>query len=236
MIMLFILDPNNPNQEFPPVDQAELDPDGLLAVGGDLSTTRLLTAYRSGVFPWYSDDQPVLWWSPNPRTVLYPKQFKASRSLRKDIRNSNLSITIDQVFEDVIAACAAPRQNQPGTWITQEMQQAYLNLFRQGNAHSVEVWEKNRLIGGLYGVAMGKVFFGESMFSNRSNGSKIALLFLCERLIEWGYELIDCQVYSEHLKSLGAEEIPRPEFCKLLDKFCSTKPDPLSWVKNSKEP
>jgi leucyl/phenylalanyl-tRNA--protein transferase len=228
--MLYILDPNNPNQEFPPVDQAELDPDGLLAIGGDLSTTRLLIAYRSGIFPWYSDGQPILWWSPDPRTILYPKQFRKSRSLRKDIRNSNLTITIDQAFEDVIAACAAPRQNQPGTWITDEMQQAYLNLFKQGDAHSVEVWEQSRLIGGLYGVAVGKVYFGESMFSSRSNASKIALLFLCEKLTEWGYELIDCQVYSEHLISLGAEEIPRSEFCKLLETFCPAKPDSESWA------
>lgn len=227
--MLFILDPNNPEQEFPSVEQAELEPDGLLAIGGDLSTTRLLNAYRSGIFPWYNDDQPILWWSPDPRTVLYPEQLKVSRSLRKDIRNSDLTITIDQAFEDVVNACAAPRQKQPDTWITQEMQQAYLNLFHQGDAHSVEVWEENRLVGGLYGVAIGRVFFGESMFSRRNNASKIALLNLCKKLIAWGYELIDCQVYSEHLKSLGADEIPRSEFSQLLSEFCSTQSSADSW-------
>jgi leucyl/phenylalanyl-tRNA--protein transferase len=231
--MLYILDPNNPNEEFPPVEQAEQEPDGLLAIGGDLSSTRLLNAYRSGIFPWYNDGQPILWWSPDPRTVLYPDRLKVSRSLRKDIRNSNLNITIDQAFEDVINACAAPRQKQPDTWITHEMQQAYLNLFRQGDAHSVEVWEEEKLVGGLYGVAIGRLFFGESMFSSRNNASKIALLNLCEKLMAWGYELIDCQVYSEHLKSLGAEEIKRSEFSQLLIEYCSTQPHADSWQKES---
>jgi leucyl/phenylalanyl-tRNA--protein transferase len=234
--MLFILDPNNPNEKFPPVDQAEQEPDGLLAVGGDLSTTRLLNAYRSGIFPWYNDDQPILWWSPDPRTVLYPAQFKGSRSLRKDIRNSELSITIDQAFEDVIASCAAPRQRQSDTWITQEMHQAYMELFHQGDAHSVEVWEDDKLVGGLYGVAIGRVFFGESMFSRRNNASKIALLNLCEKLVKWGYELIDCQVYSEHLSSLGAQEIPRSEFSKLLSEHCSSYPHSNSWRTESSRP
>ena len=227
--MLFILDPNNPNEKFPPVEQAEREPDGLLAIGGDLSATRLLNAYRSGIFPWYNDDQPILWWSPDPRTVLFPKQFKASRSLRKDIRNSNLSITIDQAFAEVVTSCAAPRQNQTDTWITQEMHRAYLELFHHGDAHSVEVWDEGKLVGGLYGVAIGRVFFGESMFSRRDNASKIALLNLCEKLIAWDYELIDCQIYTEHLSSLGAQEIPRSEFSKLLGAFCSTKPNANSW-------
>lgn len=231
--MLYILDPNNPNEEFPPVEQAEQEPDGLLAIGGDLSTTRLLTAYRSGIFPWYNDDQPILWWSPDPRTVLYPDRLKVSRSLRKDIRNSDLTITIDQAFADVINACAAPRQKQQDTWITHEMQQAYLNLFHRGDAHSVEVWEQEKLVGGLYGVAIGRVFFGESMFSHRNNASKIALLNLCEKLLAWGYGLIDCQVYSDHLKSLGAEEIKRSKFSQLLIEYCSTQPHANSWQKES---
>lgn len=234
--MLFILDPNNPNEKFPPVDQAEQEPDGLLAVGGDLSTTRLLNAYRSGIFPWYNDDQPILWWSPDPRTVLYPTQFKSSRSLRKDIRNSELRVTTDQAFEDVITSCAAPRQRQSETWITQEMHQAYIELFHQGDAHSVEVWEEDKLVGGLYGVAIGRVFFGESMFSRRNNASKIALLNLCEKLVKWGYELIDCQVYSEHLSSLGAQEIPRYEFSKLLSELCSSDPYSNSWRTESSRP
>ncbi len=227
--MLFILDPNSPDEKFPPVEQAEQEPDGLLAVGGDLSSTRLLNAYRSGIFPWYSSDQPILWWSPDPRMILYPKQLKISRSLRKAMRNSDLTITIDQAFTDVVTACAAPRHKQSGTWITDEMRQAYLTLFKRGYAHSVDVWEEDRLVGGLYGVAIGRVFFGESMFSIRDNASKTAMVFLCERLISWGYELIDCQVYSKHLASLGAEEVTRSEFCSLLEKLCYTDPSIESW-------
>ena len=227
--MLFILDPNNPDAEFPPVDQAETEPDGLLAIGGDLSIPRLLKAYASGIFPWYSDEQPILWWSPDPRTVLQPGEMRISRSLRKSIRNSNLTISIDQAFPQVVTACAAPRQKQSETWITQEMQQAYLNLYHQQYAHSVEVWDGEDLVGGLYGVAIGSVFFGESMFSRRSDASKIALVFLSRQLLTWGYRLIDCQVYSEHLASLGAEEIDRSAFCQLLQKWCKTEPDSGSW-------
>ncbi len=227
--MLFILDPNNPNEQFPPVEQMEQETDGLVAVGGDLSTTRILNAYRSGIFPWYSEDQPILWWSPDPRTILYPEQMKISRSLLKQIRNSNLTITIDQAFADVISACAEPRPNQPGTWITDEMKLAYQALFKQGHAHSVEVWDEDNLVGGLYGVAIGRVFFGESMFSSRSNASKMALAYLTKQAISWGYELIDCQVYSDHLGSLGAEEIPRSEFCNILEDLCYTEPSRDSW-------
>lgn len=227
--MLFILDPNNPNEQFPPVAQVEQETDGLVAAGGDLSTTRLLNAYRAGIFPWYSEDQPILWWSPDPRTILYPEQMKISRSLRKHIRNSDLTITIDQAFTDVMTACAAPRQNQPGTWITHEMKLAYQALFVQGHAHSVEVWEGDNLVGGMYGVAIGRVFFGESMFSRRSNASKMALVYLTEKAISWGYELFDCQVYSEHMISLGAEEIPRSEFCNLLEELCYSEPSTESW-------
>jgi len=232
--MLFILDPNNPNEQFPPVDQAEQETDGLIAVGGDLSTTRLLNAYSSGIFPWYSDDQPILWWSPDPRMILYPNQLKISRSLGKNIHNSNLTFTIDHAFADVMTACAAPRQNQPGTWITDDMKHAYHALFKLGHAHSVEVWEEDNLVGGMYGVAIGQVFFGESMFSRRNNASKMALAHLCEKLITWGYGLIDCQVYSDHLTTLGAEEIPRQEFCSLLQKLCYTEPSADSWQKESK--
>ncbi len=227
--MLFILDPNNPEADFPPVDQAETEPDGLLAVGGDLSTPRLLKAYASGIFPWYSDEQPILWWSPNPRTVLLPGKMKISRSLRKSIRSSNFTLSIDQAFPDVVTACAAPRQKQSETWITQEMQQAYLNLFQQQHAHSIEVWDGEELVGGLYGVAIGSVFFGESMFSRRSDASKIALVFLSRQLLAWGYNLIDCQVYSEHLASLGAEEIERADFCARLLELCNKGPDSNSW-------
>jgi leucyl/phenylalanyl-tRNA---protein transferase len=227
--MLFILDPNNPNAEFPPVQQAETEPDGLLAVGGDLSTPRLLKAYRSGIFPWYSQGQPILWWSPNPRTILQPEQIRISRSLRKTIRNSGLDLSIDRAFQQVVTACAEPRQTQAETWITGDMQQAYINLFQQQHAHSVEVWDGSDLVGGLYGVAIGKVFFGESMFSRYSDASKIALVFLCRELITWGYGLIDCQVYSDHLASLGAEEVDRPLFCELLQEWCDKEPEAVSW-------
>jgi len=227
--MLFILDPNNPNAKFPPVEQAETKPDGLLAVGGDLTIRRLLNAYAAGIFPWYSDEQPILWWSPDPRTILLPEQIRISRSLRKSMRTSHLSLSIDQAFPQVVAACAEPRMTQSETWITQEMQQAYLNLFEHNHAHSIEVWDNDDLVGGLYGVALGSVFFGESMFSRCANASKIALVFLSVQLVTWGYRLIDCQVYSEHLISLGANEVERAVFCDLLQEWCKTEPGPDSW-------
>lgn len=231
--MLFILDPNKPDVQFPPVEQAEREPDGLLAVGGDLSVPRLLNAYKSGIFPWYNEDQPILWWSPDPRTILYPQRLKISRSLRKSIRNSGFTLSMDQAFQEVVTACADPRQEQADTWITREMQQAYMDLFKQKHAHSVEVWEGDDLAGGLYGVSIGKVFFGESMFSRRDDASKIALVFLSKRLISWGYKLIDCQVYSEHMISLGAEEIPRSAFCGLLTKWCQDEPQADPWLSDS---
>jgi leucyl/phenylalanyl-tRNA---protein transferase len=231
--MLFILDPNKPDEQFPPVEQAEFEPDGLLAVGGDLSVPRLLNAYRSGIFPWYNEDQPILWWSPDPRSILYPERLRISRSLRKRIRNCGFSISIDQAFQQVVTACADPRKKQAETWISQEMQLAYLDLFKHKHAHSVEIWDGEDLVGGLYGVAIGMVFFGESMFSRRNDASKIALAFLCKRLISWGYRLIDCQVYSEHITSLGAEEIQRSVFCDLLSTWCNTKSDTTSWSSDS---
>lgn len=227
--MLFILDSNNPEAKFPPVEQAESEPDGLLAVGGDLSVPRLLNAYKLGIFPWYSDEQPILWWSPDPRTILYPDQIRISRSLRKSIRNSCFTLSMDQAFLEVVTACSAPRPKQSETWITHEMQAAYLDLFNHNHAHSIEVWEGNNLVGGLYGVTVGSVFFGESMFSRRNDASKIALVFLCRILTYWGYKLIDCQVYSEHLISLGAEEIQRSAFSELLQEWCNTDPSPDSW-------
>ncbi len=231
--MLFILDPNKPDEQFPPVEQAEQEPDGLLAAGGDLSVPRLLSAYRSGIFPWYNEDQPILWWSPDPRTILYPEQLRISRSLRKSIRNCGFSLSINQAFPEVVTSCADPRPKQPDTWISRDMQQAYLELHRQGHAHSIEVWHQSELVGGLYGVSIGRVFFGESMFSRRDDASKIALVFLREKLISWGYQLIDCQVYSEHIISLGAEEIPRSTFCDLLTRWCNTEPHTNSWLLDS---
>lgn len=219
--MIHLLDPNRPDQPFPPVGQAETEPNGLLAVGGDLSTTRLLNAYRCGIFPWYSEDQPILWWSPDPRTVLYPEKLKISRSLGKTLRNKPFAVTFDQAFTRVMAACSAPRKNENGTWITTQMLAAYRELHRIGCAHSVEVWMQDRLVGGVYGVALGRVFFGESMFSIERDASKVALVHLTRLLTERGYRLIDCQVYSAHLISLGAEEITRSRFCRELEHWCA---------------
>lgn len=198
---------------FPPVELALDDPDGLLAVGGDLSIERLLVAYQHGIFPWYSHNQPILWWSPDPRMVLLPARVRVSRSLRKTLRQHQFSVTLDQSFAEVISSCAVQaRKGQDGTWIVDDMQQAYMQLHNKGYAHSVEVWHADKLVGGLYGVSMGKVFFGESMFSTHTDASKVALVYLCALLLEQDFSLIDCQVYTPHLASLGAELIPREEF------------------------
>lgn len=202
---------------FPPVESALHDPNGLLAAGGDLSPERLLRAYRQGIFPWYSDGQPILWWSPDPRAVLFPEHLHISRSLRKVLRKSPYAITFDQDFSAVIHGCrAAPRKQGPGTWIVTEMVQAYCRLHDQGHAHSIECWQAGRLVGGLYGVALGEVFFGESMFSLAPDASKIALVHLAR---SGRYRLIDCQQPSEHLARLGAECIPRREFTRLLSTY-----------------
>ncbi|MBL4832802.1 MAG: leucyl/phenylalanyl-tRNA--protein transferase [Pseudomonas sp.] len=205
---------------FPNPERALSEPEGLLAAGGDLSPERLINAYRQGIFPWYQDGQPLLWWSPNPRTVLRPARLHVSRSMRKFMRNTDLSITLDRNFAEVIKACAQPRAYTDGTWITEEMQRAYCRLHQLNVAHSVEVRDGHELVGGLYGVALGKVFFGESMFSRRSNTSKAAFIFLVEHLHAWGYELIDCQMPTEHLFSLGAESISRAAFIDQLRLLC----------------
>lgn len=206
-------------------------PDGLLAIGGDLSPGRILAAYRRGIFPWYSDDQPILWWSPNPRMVLFPENLKVSRSLGKNIRNGDFTVTVDKAFQAVLAQCAImPRKNQHGTWITREMQAAYTQLHMRGFAHSIECWQDGQLVGGLYGIAIGRVFFGESMFSRSSNASKVAFVKFVQQIEVWGYELIDCQVYSEHLATLGACKISRQEFKQLLD-YCDLPGKPLPWPK-----
>ena len=220
--MLYLLDPDHPDAPFPPVEQAEKEPNGLLAVGGDLSPERLLNAYRSGIFPWFSDDQPILWWSPDPRTVLYPERLIISRSLRKTLRNKPFRITFDQSFQGVLDACSQPRGTENGTWITQQMIDAYACLYQLGHAHSVEVWLGDALVGGLYGVAIGQVFFGESMFSRERDASKCALVHLVRQLMEWEFGMIDCQVYSGHLISLGAEEISRTLFCENLRRWCGS--------------
>ena len=206
------------------------EPDGLLAVGGDLSPVRLINAYRHGIFPWFSEGEPILWWSPNPRTVLYPDKIKISRSLRKTMRREPFRITFDRAYRQVIQACSEPRRDSPGTWLVPEMIQAYMELYHLGMAHSVEVWQHNRLVGGLYGVAIGSVFFGESMFSRVSDSSKVALVHLCRILRDMEYRLIDCQVYTQHLISLGAEEIPREQFCHHLDNWCTLPRKHTSWT------
>jgi len=200
---------------FPPPDYA--DASGLLAVGGDLSSERLLEAYRLGIFPWYSDDQPILWWSPDPRLVLKLDDFKVSRSLRKTLRKDVFKVTFDRAFEEVIRGCASvPREHQKGTWITQEMKEAYIKLHGLGYAHSVEAWWGEELVGGLYGVSLGKAFFGESMFHRRTDASKVALAVLVETLQSWGFHFIDAQMTTEHLLRFGAAEMPRRVFLKRL--------------------
>lgn len=218
--------PEDPPDRFPDVTAALRDPDGLLAVGGDLSPARLLYAYRHGIFPWYHGDQPILWWSPDPRAVLFADEFHLSASLRKRLRHGGFRLAFDTAFDQVVAACAAPRPNQPdgGTWITPEMQSAYAGLHRMGSAHSVEIWMEGELVGGVYGIAIGAVFFGESMFSHSRDASKIALACLSRRLQLWGFALLDCQVQSEHLRRLGAVPVPRARFLELLTQHCSRTP------------
>lgn len=203
--------------DFPPAYLA--DPDGILAVGGDLSSERLLTAYSEGIFPWYSASSPILWWSPDPRMVLFPDELKIAKSMRPVLNGDKFTMTIDEDFESVISACKSKRaEGRDSTWITGEMKEAYLELHELGYAHSVEVWSNGNLAGGLYGVSLGACFFGESMFTNESNASKFGFIKLVQLLSEKGFELIDCQVYTEHLESLGAREIPRKEFLTLLRK------------------
>lgn len=206
-----------PDAPFPPAETALRDPDGLLAVGGDLSPVRLLNAYASGIFPWFSEGQPLLWWSPDPRMVFRTDGVRLSSRFRRSLRNSPWTVRADTCFAEVIAACAAsPRPGQDGTWITAPMQQAYIALHRMGHAHSVEVFDAGRLVGGIYGVAIGRMFFGESMFSAASGGSKVALAALAHRLAQWGWPLIDAQVENDHLLSMGAEHWPRARFLALV--------------------
>lgn len=204
---------------FPPIEQAIDEPNGLLAAGGTLSQERLVNAYRAGIFPWYSPGEPILWWSPDPRCVLIPSQLHISKSMRKRLRKNDYHVTFNRNFSAVMDACSAPRKGEDGTWITNEMKVAYEKLHRQGLAHSVEVYIDDQLVGGLYGLSMGKLFFGESMFSKVKDCSKIAFIKMVEQLEKWGYALIDCQVSNDHLFSLGAEEISRDEFQGYLDQY-----------------
>ncbi len=223
------LNDSDPPSAFPDVASAMREPDGLLAAGGDLSAPRLLYAYTHGIFPWYDEGQPILWWSPDPRCVLKPDQLHVSRRLARSIRQSSLTLTFNQSFEDIVLACAGPRRQQRGTWITDEMIHAYKRLHEDGWAHSVEVMDGDRVVGGIYGLAIGRVFFGESMFSHVSNASKMAMLGLCRILSEHGFELIDCQVTSGHLVTLGAETIPREDFVAILKSACPGRERFAAW-------
>jgi leucyl/phenylalanyl-tRNA--protein transferase len=210
------LKPGDPPDAFPPVDEALRDPDGLLCAGGDLSRPRLLEAYRRGIFPWFSAGQPILWWSPDPRAVLFPGEFKVSRSLAKTLRNRGFETTFDGAFAEVMRLCADRDLRPEGTWITPEMRAAYQDLHDAGYAHSVETRLDGVLVGGLYGIALGRVFFGESMFSLERDASKVALQRLADAATARGVELIDCQVSSPHLATLGARDVPRSEFVSLI--------------------
>lgn len=224
-----ILDPHRPKQPFPPLETALAEPNGLLAVGGCLSAPRLLNAYRHGIFPWYNANEPILWWSPDPRLVLFPEHLQVSRSLRKTLRRNTFTVTFDTVFDKVIAACADSRQDREGTWITEDIVRAYHELHLLGFAHSVEAWREGELVGGLYGVAIGRVFFGESMFHTETDASKAAFAVLVQHLKNWNFELIDCQVYTHHLASLGAELIGRSAFMNLLDRYCTVPAAACAW-------
>ena len=221
----------DPPDHFPDPDQALTDPDGLLAVGGDLSVERLLVAYRQGIFPWYQDDQPILWWSPNPRAVLFPSELHISRSLRRTLRKNRYTVSINQAFAGVIAGCAAERSDA-GTWITRDMAQAYLQLHDAGHAHSMEVWRDKDLVGGLYGVNIGRVFFGESMFSRQADGSKVALVLLIHICHDLRIDLVDCQIASSHLSSMGSRQISRAEFHKLLRRYTQFS-SPSGWSRTN---
>ena len=201
-------------EPFPPIEKALKSPNGLLCAGGDLSPRRLLDAYAHGIFPWFSEGDPILWWSPDPRMVLFPGELKVSRSLRKAVDRGAYETRFDTAFREVIAECAAPREGQSGTWIVPEMVAAYTALHEMGYVHSVESWSDGELVGGLYGMSLGKVFFGESMFARATDASKVALVKLVERLAADGCRLIDCQQATPHLASLGAREIPRRQFAK----------------------
>lgn len=223
------LPPDAPLDAFPPVATAEREPNGLLAAGGDLRPERLLHAYRAGIFPWYESGQPVLWWSPDPRAVLWPQALRVTRSLRKKLRRPEFTVTADRAFADVITACAEPRRYTSGTWITPEMVAAYRALHGLGHAHSFEIWRGGELVGGLYGVALGRVFFGESMFTRISDASKIAFVRAVRYLQGRACALIDCQVWSPHVASLGATRMPRSEFIAQVGVLTGAADDAGSW-------
>lgn len=222
------LDPRQPSQAFPDPRLALPDPNGLLAIGGDLSSTRLLNAYRQGIFPWFNPDEPILWWSPDPRCVFVPDALHVSRSLHRRLRRADYAVTFDLAFAATLEACAGPRRAGRGTWLGAEMRTAYGQLHQMGTAHSVELWRDGQLVGGLYGVAIGRIFFGESMFSAEADASKLALVHLARQLSAWGFALIDCQVASPHLMRLGAQNISRTAFCDISQQV-QQLPPPAEW-------
>ena len=225
--MIPLLGPSDP---FPPVDDALDDPNGLLAAGGGLSVARLTDAYARGIFPWFSAGDPVLWWCPDPRMVLPTDAVHVSRSLARRLKKGGFEITFDRAFARVLAECAAPRRHESGTWLVSSMRQAYTRLFDAGAAHSIEVWIDGELAGGLYGVSIGRMFFGESMFTRFTDGSKIAIVMLARHLARWGVPLIDCQMRTEHLATLGAREIPRRDFVRTVARLAALSPPPAPWT------
>ena len=212
---------------FPPVELAE--PNGMLAIGGDLSVERLLAAYKHGIFPWFSDGSPILWWSPDPRFVLFPDEIKVSKSMKQAMRNGTFTVTYDLAFKEVIRNCRHPRKDQDGTWITDDMEDAYIELHELGFAHSVETWQGDELVGGLYGVSLGRMFFGESMFTITANASKAALISLAVKLQSLSFDCIDCQVHTKHMETMGARYIVRTEFIDLLASSLKHKGLTGSW-------
>lgn len=219
-----------PDDPFPAVDTALDDPNGLLAAGGDLTPARLLDAYARGIFPWAGDDEPMLWWCPDPRMVLFVGELHVSRSLRRRLRTGQITVTADRAFADVVSGCGAPRADSDGTWITDAIADAYTALHRLGHAHSVEAWEGDQLAGGLYGVSIGRMFYGESMFARRADASKVAFAFLVRQLARWGFELVDCQMSTAHLASLGAREIRRTEFLEHVRRLTALPAPPSPWT------
>jgi leucyl/phenylalanyl-tRNA--protein transferase len=218
-----------PDEPFPPVERAMRDPNGLLAAGADLSTKRLVDAYARGIFPWFNHEEPPLWWSPDPRMVVFAAERRVSRSLRKVIASGRFRVTLDTAFAEVVGGCADPRPDQDGTWITPEIFEAYLEMHRLGYAHSVEAWEDDQLVGGLYGVSIGRMFFGESMFARRSDASKVAFITLLDQLERWEMPMVDCQVPTSHLASLGGREIPRQEFLRHVGLLVRQPALPSPW-------
>ena len=228
------LDPSDYDATFPDAEKALQNPEGLLAAGGNLDITWLLNAYRNGIFPWYKEGQPILWWSPDPRGVLYTNRIRISTSLRRTLRKHPWHITFDGNFKQTVTACAAPRKYSRGTWITTNMIEAYTALHRQGYAHSVELWNsQNHLVGGIYGVLIGRMFFGESMFSFQSNASKVALVYLVAHLYQWGFPILDCQLPSTHLSSLGAEAIPRKKYIESMTPLCNEQLKGFVWKRDT---